>query len=100
MKIEILVSDDKKSFSIAVDGGAPVLMDNFVLLTKEGDNTRNLVFGNADSVGRLIYGLYVNCWRLQQTAMRDMIELVADDILDVREKRDQASRDTIRKFLM
>ncbi|MBI5420013.1 MAG: hypothetical protein HZA60_07985 [Deltaproteobacteria bacterium] len=100
MKIEIHVSDDKKSYSISFDGGTPVRMDNFILLTKEGESTRNLVFGNAENVGRLLYGLYVNCWRLQETAMRDMIELVADDILDVRGKRNRSSRATIRKFLM
>lgn len=99
MKIEIHVSDDKKTFSIAVDGAPPARMDNFVLLTKEGEQTRNLVFGSAENVGRLLYNLYVNCWRLHETEMRDMMELVADDILDVRNQRREETRRTIRRVM-
>lgn len=99
MKIEIHISGDKKALSISVDGGPPARMDNFVLLTKEGEQTRNLVFGNAENVGRLLYNLYVNCWRLDETEMREMMELVADDILDVRNQREEASRETIRRIM-
>ena len=99
MKIEIHISDDKKNLSIAVDGAPPGRMDNFVLLTKEGEQTRNLVFGNAENLGRLLYNLYVNCWRLDETDMRDTIETVADDILDVRNQREESSRETIRKVM-
>jgi hypothetical protein len=99
MKIEILVSDDKNTFSISVDGGPPAPMDNFLLLTKEKENTRNVVFGSAENVGRLLYGFYVNCWRFDERGMRDVLELVADDILDVREKREQTSQETIRRVM-
>jgi hypothetical protein len=99
MKIEIVVSDDKKSFSIAVDGSRPVRMENFILLTKEGEKTRNLVFGSPENVGRLLYSLYVNCWRLEEIGMRDVLELVADDIVDVRNRRDDASQETIRRIM-
>ena|SRR3990170_923785 len=99
MKIEILVSDDKKSLSISLDGGPPAPVENFILLTKEGDKTRNLVFGSAENVGRLLYGLYVNSWRLDERGMRDVLELVADDIHDIREKREEASQEAIRRFM-
>jgi hypothetical protein len=92
MKIEIHVSDDKKTFSLSVNGGPPVEMENFILLTKEGEKTRNLVFGSAENVGRLLYSLYVNCWRLDETEMRDVMELVADDIVDVRGRREEAGK--------
>ena len=97
MKIEIRVSEDRKTFSITVDGGPPASVENFLLLTKEGEKTRNIVFGSPENVGRLLYGFYVNCWKLDETGMRDVLELVAEDIQDVREKRDQASQETLRK---
>jgi hypothetical protein len=99
MKIEIVVSEDKKAFSIAVDGSRPVSMENFILLTKEGERTRNLVFGSPENVGRLLYSLYVNCWKLDETAMRDVMELVADDIVDVRNRRDEESKETLRRVM-
>ena len=99
MKIEIHVSDDKKAFSLAVDGAPAVHMDNFVLLTKEGEKTRNLVFGSPENVGRLLYSLYVNCLRLEEVAMRDVMELVADDIIDVRNRREDASQETLRRVM-
>jgi hypothetical protein len=99
MKIEILVSEDKKSFAIAVDGDPTARVDNFILLTKEGEKTRNLVFGSPEDVGRLLYSLYVNCWRLDETEMRDVMEIVADDILDVRTQREEESRRTIRRVM-
>lgn len=99
MKIEIDVSDDKRRYSIAVDGGPPVPVENFILLTKEGDQTRNLVFGSAETIGRILYGFYVNCWRFEETGMRDVIESVADDIRDGRELREQASQETIRRLM-
>ena len=99
MKIEIHVSDDKREFFISVNGGESVPMENFVLLTKEGENTRNLVFGNAESLGRLLFGLYVNAWRFEETAMRDILELVADDIHESRERRESASGETIRRLM-
>jgi hypothetical protein len=74
-------------------------VDNFILLTKEGEKTRNLVFGSPEDVGRLLYSLYVNCWRLEETEMRDVMELVADDILDVRTQREEDSRRTIRRVM-
>lgn len=98
MKIEIHVSDDKRTYSIAVNGSPPVPMENFVLLTKEGERTRNLVFGSTEDVGRLLFGLYVNCWRLEETGMREVIELVADDIRDSKDMRERASEETIRKI--
>jgi len=99
MKIEILVSDDKKSLSISVDDAPLAPVENFILLTKEGDRTRNLVFGSAENVGRLLYGLYVNSWRFDETGMRDILELVADDINDIRDKREEASQETIRRVM-
>ncbi len=99
MKIEIHVSDDRQDLFISVNGGEPVSMDNFILLTKEGENTRNLVFGNAESLGRLLFGLYVNSWRFEETAMRDILELVADDIHESRERRSSASEETIRRLM-
>jgi hypothetical protein len=99
MKIEIHVSDDKKSFSLSVNGAPPVGMENFILLTREGDKTRNLVFGSPENVGRLLYSLYVNCWKLDETEMRDVMELVADDILDVRSRREEASQETLRRIM-
>lgn len=99
MKIEILVSNDKKSFFLAVDGAPPAPMENFILLTREGDKTRNLVFGSPENVGRLLYSLYVNCYRLDETAMRDVMEMVADDIVDVRTQREEESQRTIRRLM-
>lgn len=99
MKIEILVSEDKKRLSISVDGSPPVPVENFILLTKEGERTRNLVFGSAENMGRLLYGLYVNSWRFDETEMRDVMEMVADDILDIRSKREQASQETTRRLM-
>jgi hypothetical protein len=99
MKIEIVVSDDRKSYSIAVDGAPARSMENFLLLTKEGEKTRNVVFGSPENVGRLLYGFYVNCWKLDERSMRDVLEIVADDILDVRSKAREASQETIRKVM-
>lgn len=99
MKIEIIVSEDRKSYAISVDGSKPLPMDNFLLLTQEGDKTRNLVFGNVEEVGRLLYGFYVNCWRLEETGMRDVLELVAEDIRDGKELREQSSDETIRRLM-
>lgn len=99
MKIEIIVSEDRKSYAISVDGSEPVPMDNFILLTQEGEKTRNLVFGNVEEVGRLLYGFYVNCWRLDETGMRDVLELVAEDIRDGKELREQASDETVRRLM-
>lgn len=98
MKIEIRVSDDRRSYSIAVDGGEPVPMENFVLLTKEGENTRNVVFGNTETVGRLLFGFYVNCWRLEEFGMREVMEIVADDIRETREMRERETEETIRRI--
>lgn len=99
MKIEIEVSDDRRRYSIAVDGGEPLPVDGFVLLTKEGERTRNLVFGDAETIGRLLYGLYVNCWKFEETGMRDILEHVAQDIRDGRELRERASQETIRRLM-
>jgi hypothetical protein len=99
MKIEILVSKDRKTYAISIDGSEPVPMDNFLLLTQEGDKTRNLVFGNIEEIGRLLYGFYVNCWRLEETGMRDVLELVAEDIQDGKELREQASDETARRLM-
>jgi hypothetical protein len=57
------------------------------------------VFGSPEDVGRLLYSLYVNCWRLDETEMRDVMEIVADDILDVRTQREEESRRTIRRVM-
>ena len=54
MKIEIHVSDDRRSYTLSVDGSGPIPLDNFILLTKEGENTRHLVFGTGEEVGRLV----------------------------------------------
>ena len=99
MKIELDISEDRKSYTISVDGGPTMPMDNFLLLTREGEKTRNLVFGNVEHIGRLIYGFYINCWKFEETGMRDVLELVADDIRDGREVREQSSRETIRKVM-
>ncbi len=99
MKIEIEVSDDKSRYSIAVNGGAAIPVENFILLTKEGEQTRNLVFGNAETIGRLLYGFYVNCWKFEETGMRDILESVAQDIRDGREVREKSSRETIRRIM-
>lgn len=99
MKIELDISEDRTSYEISVDGGPPVRMDNFILLTREGEKTRNLVFGNVENIGRLIYGFYVNCWKFEETGMRDVLELVADDIRDGRELREQTSQETLRKVM-
>jgi hypothetical protein len=99
MKIEIDVSEDRKSFSISIDGGRPVRMEDFMLLTREGDKTRNLVFGPIEDIGRLIYGFYMNCWRFEETGMRDILELVAEDIHDGKETRTQASQETLRRIM-
>jgi|GEM_PF-3642919 len=99
MKIEIDVSEDRRHYSIAVDGGPAVPVDNFILLTKEGEQTRNLVFGSAETIGRLLYGFYVNCWKFEETVMRDVLESVAEDIRNGRELREQATRETIRRIM-
>src|SRR5512134_1639269 len=99
MKIEIVVSEDRRDFTITVDGSRSVRMDNFILLTREGEKTRNLAFGSIEDVGRLIYGFYVNCWRLGETAMRDALEVVAEDIRDVREGREKATEETLRRVM-
>ncbi len=99
MKIELDISEDQKVYTISVNGSPSVPMDNFLLLTREGEKTRNLVFGNVEHIGRLIYGFYVNCWRFEETGMRDVLELVAEDIRDGREIREQTSRNTVRKVM-
>ncbi len=99
MKIEINVSKDRQTFTISVDDSPPIKMDNFILLTKEGDQTRNLVFGSPENVGRLLYGLYANCWKLGEASMRDVLELVADDISDVRRKLEEITSETIRRVM-
>lgn len=57
------------------------------------------MFGATESVGRLIYGLYVNSWRFEEIAMRDVLELVAEDIHDSREIRHTASEETICRLM-
>lgn len=99
MKIEINVSEDRTSFTIAVDGGPPTPMENFLLLTREGERTRNLAFGGVEEVGRLIYGFYVNCWRLDEGAMRDVLEIVAQDIRDIRAGREAAAGEALRRIM-
>jgi len=99
MKIEIHVSDDRRSFSLAVDGSGPVLLDNFILLTKEGEMTRNLVFGSGEQVGRLLFGLYANSWRFEENGLRDVIESVAEDIRDSREVREHRSGEAVRRLM-
>lgn len=99
MKIEIHVSDDKKSFSLSVNGAPPVGMENFILLTKEGENMRNIVFGDVDTVGRLLFGFYVNCWRFEESGMRGVLEIVAEDIRDIRDRREQSAAEVIRKAM-
>ncbi len=99
MKIEIDVSDDRKSFSISVDGAAPEPMENLVLLTKEGEKMRNIVFGDVDTVGRLLFGFYVNCWRFEETGMRGVLEIVAEDIRDLRDRREQIPAGEIPKAI-
>lgn len=99
MKIEIHVSNDRRTFSLSVDGRGPFSIDNFILLTKEGEHTRNLVFGTGEEVGRLLFGLYANSWRLEETGLRDVIERVAEDIHDSREVREGRSEEAIRKIM-
>ena len=99
MKIEIHVSEDRKRYSISVDGGAPEPMENFLLLTKEGEKMRNIVFGDIDTVGRLLFGFYVNCWRFEETGMRGVLEIVAEDIRDIRDRREQSTAEVIRKAM-
>lgn len=99
MKIEIHVSDDRTSYSIAVDGGAPETMENFLLLTKEGESMRNIVFGDVEMVGRLLFGFYVNCWRFEESGMRGVLEIVAEDIRDIRDRREQATAEAVRKAM-
>ncbi len=99
MKIEIVVSEDRQRYTIAVDGAPPASLENFILLTKEGEQTRNLVFGNAENIGRLLYGFYVNCWKFEETGMRDILESVADDIRDGRDVREKSSQETIRRIM-
>lgn len=99
MKIELDISEDKKRYSIAVDGGPATPVENFILLTKEGENTRNLVFGNAETIGRLLFGFYVNCWKFEETGMRDVLESVAEDIRDGRVLREKATDETIRRLM-
>ncbi len=99
MKIEIHISDDRRMLSLSVDGGESVLLDNFILLTKEGEKTRNLVYGSIENIGRLLYGLYINSWKFEETGMREVLELVAEDIRDVRESRAAETRDTVRRLM-
>jgi len=99
MKIEIHVSDDRKRFSISVDGGPPEPMENFLLLTKEGEKMRNIVFGDIDMVGRLLFGFYVNCWRFEESGMRGVLEIVAEDIREIRDRREQSTAEVIRKVM-
>lgn len=100
MKIEIHVSDDRKRYSISVDGGAPEPMENFLLLTREGESMRNVVFGDVETVGRLLFGFYVNCWRFDESGMRGMLEVVAEDIRDLRDRRERLpAEDETRKAM-
>ncbi len=98
MKIEIHVSDDRRSFSLSVDGSGPMRIDNFILLTKEGEHARNLVFGTGEEVGRLLFGLYANSWRLGESGLREALELVAEEIRDSREGRERRSGEAIRRI--
>lgn len=99
MKIEIHVSDDRRSFSLSVDGDGPVPMDNFILLTKEGEYTRNLVFGTGEDVGRLLFGFYSNSRCFEENGLREVIERVAENIRDSREVRERLSEETIRRIM-
>lgn len=99
MKIEIRVSDDKRSLSISVDGGSPVPMDNFLLLTKEAEKSRQLVFGSAEELRRLLLGLYVNSWRFEEFGMRDVLERVAEEILRTR-KWETGRQEATDRWLM
>lgn len=99
MKIEIHVSDDRRSYSLFVDEDGPVSMDNFILLTKEGEYTRNIVFGSGEEVGRLLFGFYANSWRFEESGLREVIERVAEDIRDSREVRERRSDETIRRIM-
>ncbi len=99
MKIEIHVSDDRKRYSISIDGGPFEPMENFLLLTKEGEKMRNIVFGDIETVGRLLFGFYVNCWRFEESGMRGVLEIVAEDIRDIRDRREQATSEAIRKAM-
>ena len=99
MKIEIVVSEDRRDYTITVDGARSVRMDNFLLVTREGEKTRNLAFGSIEDGGRLVYGFYVNCWRLGETEMRDALEVVAEDIRDIREGREKATEETLRRVM-
>jgi len=99
MKIEIHVSDDRRSYTLSVDGSGPIPLDNFILLTKEGENTRHLVFGTGEEVGRLLFGLYANSWRFGESGLREVIELVAEDVRDSREVRERRTDEAIRRIM-
>ncbi len=99
MKIEIHISEDRTSYTLAIDGGPAVPLDEFVLLTKEGERTRNIVFGPVEVIGRLLYGFYVNCWKFGQRGMRDILEEVAEDIRDAQAQRTIEAENVIRRLM-
>ena len=98
MKIEIQISDDRTSYDISVDGSTPVMVENFVLLTKEGEMTRNLVFGDSGTLGRLLFGLYANCSRFDHREMRNILEQVAESIRQAREAREGSTPEENRRL--
>jgi hypothetical protein len=49
--------------------------------------------------GRLLFGFYVDARRFKETAMRDILVLVADGIQESRERWDSASGETIRRLM-
>lgn len=99
MDITIHISDDKKRYSITVDGEGPLPVQHFLLLTREGDRARNLVFGNAGEIGRLLYGLYINCRQFDHEEMQSVIEVVAEDIQDVRASLEEETWEGTRKYM-
>ena len=99
MKIEIRVSDDRRSMTVSVDGGSPVPLDHFLLLTKEGETARQLVHGSAEELRRLLLGLYVNSWRFEEAGMRGVLEQVAEEILRTRTWETGGQRAAERRFM-
>lgn len=74
-------------------------MENFILLTKEGDKTRNFVYGAAENLGRLLYSLYINSWRFDESGMRGVLEVVAEDIRGARDGRIGGSAKAARRVM-
>ena len=91
---------DGKADDIHFDGQEGMGIDAFLLIThrREVEMGHFLAFGNSGKVGKMLYNFYLNCLRNDDRELGEILEQVAQDILDVaRAARGRPLRhDTVR----